>query len=339
MSSKNTSFNNISLLDDGIKILPSTIRFWIYLVIFIPSIICSLFVLYYLLFTGTLRRALNNHTIIVLIFIGLICQLTIYPWMLYFYNNGNQWYRTLTFCSIWGFIDWGLYITQVILFAWTSIERHILIFHDRWIARKKKRFYIHYLPLILLTLYCFIFYSIVYFVPFCKKFVQYNVALCIDNCLYDNDIFFIWETIVHQILPNLIIIIASIALLIRILRQKHRVSQRIQWGKHRKMAIQLLSISFLYLIFSFPNTILILIYLCGLSYDIGHNVKIYAEFFSYLVILFFPFVCIFSLPELRKKITSILLLRSTAISVYPETCTIRYNTNTQHISILQNRVQ
>ncbi|CAF0931085.1 unnamed protein product [Rotaria sordida] len=325
--------------DDDIYLLPHVIKFWLYLVILIPSIICSLFVLYYLLFDRTLRRALNNHTIIVLIFVCLICQLTIYPWMLYFYKNDNHWYRTLTFCSIWGFIDWGLYITQAILFAWASIEGHIFIFHDRWVTTRKKRFYIHYLPLILLMLYCLLFYSIVYFIPFCKNFVHDYVSPCISVCSYDNHAFFLWETVVHQILPNLTIIIASITLLIRILRQKHRMRQRIQWRKHRKMTIQLLSISFLYLIFSFPNTIMILMYLCGLPYHIGYNVKIYAEFISYLVTLFFPFVCIVSLPELRKKIKRILLLRPTAISVYPETFTIKYNRNTRHIGILDNKVQ
>ncbi|CAF1015667.1 unnamed protein product [Rotaria sp. Silwood1] len=328
-----SSFNN------DMNVLHSSIKFWIYLVILVPSIICSLFVLYYLLLDKNLRRGLNNHTIIVLIFICLICQVTIYPWMLYFYKNGNHWHRTLTLCRIWGFIDWGFYITQAIIFAWTSIERHILIFHDLWVATRKKRFFIHYLPLILLMLYCLMFYSLVYFFPFCKHAVRYNAALCIDNCLYDNYAFYIWETIVHQILPNLMIVIASIALLSRILRQKHRVHQRIQWRKHRKMAIQLLSISFLYLIFSFPNTIMILMYLCGLTYNIGRNVKIYAEFFSYLVILFFPFVCILSLPELRKKIKRIILLRPTATPVYPKTFTIRCNINTQHISILENKVQ
>jgi hypothetical protein len=33
------------------------------------------------------------------------------------------------------------YVIQGILFSWTIIERHILIFHDRWMITKKRRFF------------------------------------------------------------------------------------------------------------------------------------------------------------------------------------------------------
>ncbi|CAF0871269.1 unnamed protein product [Adineta steineri] len=292
-----------------IDVLFRIIKFWIYLILLIPSIICSLFVLCYLLFDRNLHRALHNHVIIILLLICLICQVTIYPWMLYFYNNHIYWPRSYIFCSIWGFIDWGLYITQIILFAWASIERHILIFHDRWLSTRRKRIFIHYLPPILLLLYCFIFYGIVYFFPFCVNSINYYAAACIVCCTYNNNVFSLWETIVNQLLPHLIIIIFSIALILRALWQNHRVHQRIQWRKHRKMTIQLLSISFLYLTFSFPNTFMIFLYLCGLPSNTSGDVKKYAEFFSYLIILFFPFVCILPLSKLRNKIRKILLCR------------------------------
>ena len=318
----------------------SPIKFCVYLVFLIPSIICSLFVLYYLLFDRTLRHALNNHVIIILLIVCLICQVTIYPWMLYYYNNHSYWNRPFIFCSIWGFIDWGLYITQVILFAWASIERHILIFHDQWVATRKKRFFIHYLPPVLLMLYCFIIYGIVYFFPFCQNTIDNALAFCIIMCSFDNNVFSMWETIVNQLLPNLIIIIFSMALIVRILWQKHRVHQPIQWRKYRKMIIQLLAISLLYLIFSFPNTLMILMYLCGLSYNTNGDVKKYAEFFSYLIILFFPFACILSLPGLKNKIQKILPLRlRRARAVGPEILNIRNNINNQNVHVLENNVQ
>jgi hypothetical protein len=62
--------------------ISNTVKFWSYLTILIPSIVCSLFAIYHLLSDRTLRRSLNNHVIIVLLIIGLVPQVTDYPWLL-----------------------------------------------------------------------------------------------------------------------------------------------------------------------------------------------------------------------------------------------------------------
>ena len=72
---------------------------------------------------------------------------------------------------------------------------------------KKKRFFIHYLPLILLLFYCLVFYIIVFFFPPCKNDYDNSSAFCINCCLIYDYIYSMWETIVHQILPALIIIV------------------------------------------------------------------------------------------------------------------------------------
>ena len=285
--------------------IPSKVRFWLYLLVLVPSTLCSLLVLHHLLFNRAPRRALNNHVIIVLLLIGLVCQLTIYPWLLYYLSREGNWARTLLFCSIWSFIDWGLYVTQVMVFAWASVERHILIFHDRWIATRKKRLLVHYLPLILLLLYCLIFYGLVYFVPPCENILLTSGASCIDPCLLYSHAFSLWETLVNQILPNAMIVLFNVLLLVRILWQKYRLHQAMQWRKHRKMTIQLLSISLLYLIFACPNTLFLFMYLCGLPDTAGSDFKRWAEVFSYYLMLLFPFVCIFSQPKLVLQIKRI----------------------------------
>lgn len=138
-----TSFNNSSL--PPMPLILPIIKFWLYFIFLLPSIICTLFVLYYLLFDRTLRRALNNHVIILLLLTVLFCEVTMYPWMLYYYYHTDTWQRSFIFCSIWGYIDWAFYLMQIALFAWASIERHILIFHDSLVAtRKKVSFFIIY---------------------------------------------------------------------------------------------------------------------------------------------------------------------------------------------------
>lgn len=294
-----------SSADPYVDFIAPMVKFWLFLVFLIPSIVCSVFVLTYLLVYQTLRRCLNNHVLIVLLVICLICQVTIYPWMLHFYRRREKWSRPLGFCIVWGFIDWGLYITQVVLFAWTSVERHILIFHDKWVSTSRKRFFVHYLPMALLLLYCLVYYSVVYFFSPCENTVDSYATVCARICLDSSYLLNMWETIVHQVIPNLSIIFFSIALLLRVLWRKHRIHQPIYCRKHRKMTIQLLSIALLYLIFSFPNTVLILMNLCGFQYDSDSRFKKCAEFFSYYILLLFPFVCAFSLPELRSKVKRI----------------------------------
>ena len=310
------------------------VKFWLYLVFLIPSLVCSVFVLSYLLVHRTLRQCLNNHVLIILLIICLICQVTIYPWMLHFYLQHRQWPRTLGFCVVWGFIDWALYVTQVILFAWTSIERHILIFHDKWVSTRRKRFFVHYLPITLLLLYCLVFYGVVYFFPPCENIVYSDLTVCVFPCLYTVYSFTMWETIVNLILPNLVIVGFSIALLLRVLWRKHRIHQPIYSRKHRKMTIQLLSIALLYLIFSFPNTLFLLMNLCDLPYDPNGSLKRFAEFFSYYILLLFPFVCAFSLPELRSKVKC--LARRQAGTVAPTSETRGHQQGVRH---LNNNVQ
>jgi hypothetical protein len=289
--------------------IPIIIKFWSYLIFLIPSIICSLFILYYLLVRRTPRHALNNHVIILLLLLGLICEVTNYPWMLYYYYYDGVWERSPMFCTIWAFLDWAIYATQTMLFAWATIERHFLIFHDQWLSTRKKRFFIHYLPPIVLLLYCLVFYIIVDFFPPCEN-IQFDVdMICVYFCLYGTYQLYMWQTIVHQILPNLVIVLFSIALAVRILWQKHRMHQPIYWRRHRKMTVQLLSISFLYLIFSFPFILVTVMYLCGLLYSVYGDFLPYADFSSYFILLLFPFVCVLSLPELRAKIKNIFRFR------------------------------
>jgi hypothetical protein len=60
-------------------LIPISIRFWLYLIPDILSPLCSIFVLFHPLFDQTLRQALHNHIIIILLCIGLIYELTSVP--------------------------------------------------------------------------------------------------------------------------------------------------------------------------------------------------------------------------------------------------------------------
>ncbi|CAF3370336.1 unnamed protein product [Rotaria sp. Silwood1] len=320
MSNDNDSFNysNNSAFRHNESIF-NTVKFWFYLVFLIPSIICSIFSLYYLLWNRTLRHALHNHAIIIFLSIGLTYEVTIYPWMLNYYYKQGLWKRTHLFCTVWIFIDWGLYYTQTTLFAWATMERHILIFHDKWVSTKKKRLFVHYIPFIILALYCLIYYSVTILFPPCENSFNDYDMICVDACLYKSFTLHTYDTIVHQVLPTLIISGFSISLLMRICWQKHRIGQSLRWRKHWKMTLQLLFVSIVYLIFGLPLILMHLLSLFGVSSYVTCVFTEYALFLNYCTILLCPIASAVSLPQLRNQRKNILRLRGRGRAVAPIT--------------------
>ena len=285
--------------------IPNVIKFWILLIVLVPSTIVSLFVLYHLFSKRTLRTALSNHVIMLLLCIGLLCQVTDYPWTLFYYRAENASNRSLTFCLISVFLHWALYVTQTILFAWATVERHILVFHDRWVSTQRSRFLFHFLPIVILLLYCLIYYFIVIFLPPCQNSVYHSSLQCARLFLFSSYQFRAYETTAHQLVPIFIIVVFSGLLIVRIAWRKHRIHRPIQWRRHRTMLVQLLSISLVYLIFALPLTFAYML----ISYSTPSNIIVelfdFCLFLSYFILLFLPFVCVLSLPEIRNEINKI----------------------------------
>ena len=301
----NSSYEHKSLLPSKIAI-SRIVGFWIILPFYIPSLLCSFFVLYHFSFNRTLRQALHNHVIIIILFINLIVQLTNIPWILSYYRLQEVSIQTPSFCLAWVFINETLYITTTVLFSWATIERHILIFHDRLVATKYKFIFVHCLPIVIILVYCFSYNIIVILFPPCQNTFDYTQVVCAQPlCYYEVDSVAMWDIIVNDMIPTIIIIVCSIALLLRVLLQKQRMRQRINWRNYRKMTIQLLSISLLYLIIYIPGMLMGFIYLCDVPEYIGADFVLYAGFFAYYGNILLPFICAGSMPELKKKVKMI----------------------------------
>jgi hypothetical protein len=139
-----------------------------------------------------------------------------------------------------------------------TIERHILIFHDWWLSTKKKRFFsaLSSYNNHIMT-YCFIYYLTVVVILSCNYLnVQSPINGVPSPCLYDNLFFISWDLMCHQMIPTIIIVVFSMALLVCVLYQKSSLCRKIQWWKQRKMTIQLLYITILYQLLNFPWTFL-----------------------------------------------------------------------------------
>ncbi|CAF2844396.1 unnamed protein product [Rotaria sp. Silwood2] len=305
-SDDNSSYENVSVLSSSDIAIPRLIRFWIILPFYIPSVVCSLFILYYFIVRRKFHQVLHYHAIILLIFINFIVQLTSIPWILNYYRLGKVWPQNSFFCLTWVFIDEALYITITILFAWITIERHIFIFHDQLLSTKYKFIFFHYLPIAIILLYSLCYSTIAVIVPPCENTFDYSQLVCgYPLCYYKVSSLAMWDVVVNHIIPTIIIIFCSILLLLHVLYQKFRMHRSIRWRNHRKMTIQVLLISVLYLVIYFPKILMEFIHRCGVPEEFGADLMLYAEFFVYYGNIFLPFVCVESMPELKKIIKKI----------------------------------
>ena len=158
--------------------VPYSIRAWLLLVPLFPSLIVTLFNLYHLLKNRALRAALNNHVIILLLICGLIEELTDIPWYIHQYRTDFALSSTPAFCYTWAYIGSAIYVSNFILMAWASFERHILIFHTNLFATTRKRLLFYYLPLSVCVLSPVLFYLVMFFILNCDAPLNYNGALC-----------------------------------------------------------------------------------------------------------------------------------------------------------------
>ncbi len=296
-NSSDTSFVNPEIS------LPRSVRFWLILLFNIPSTICSLVLIAYIIINRTQRYALHTHTILVILIFGLPIQLLDFNFHLVFLQHGSIEPQKPFICLLWWLTDNGFCIGGLILISWLAIERHILIFHDRWVSNSRGRFLFHYLPLIILVTYILLFYFIVIFFLPCENTYLYTEPLCGDSpCYQSYSILALWEFIFNTGAPILLEGIVSTALVIRVQWQKQRLHQSAQWRKQRRMIIQLLLISGVNISLNFPYYLLTLAHLYGLPAEDGGQAELYFSFFGYFIIFLFPFVSLCQFPELHKKI-------------------------------------
>ncbi|CAF4458644.1 unnamed protein product [Rotaria socialis] len=287
--------------------IPIIGQFWIYLVSNVASLLCSIFVLYYLLFDQNLRQRLHNHVVIVILIINFVTEVTDIPWISYQYRYGAVLLFTPFFCHTWKCIDSTTYSTTARLVAWASVERHILIFHTNWITTKKRKILLHYLPIIAIVTYGVTLFTITHFFLSCVRPLNPNSLFCgFYSCIYNSGAYSMFEFITGGITNGFIIATFSAALLARIIRKKLRINQEVNWRQQRKMTIQFISITLLFYIFYLPAIITAILTTAGVPNYYFENFNAYAQFFSYYINFLLPFVCAGTLPQLKIKIKNTL---------------------------------
>ena len=309
-------------------ILSNKIKLGVFIPFHIPSVICHVFLIYHLIKIRQLREALHNHVILAFLAVNLVMTTIDLSMIYYFLVKGSLKDTDETFCVTWNFIDTFLTNLCTFLMLWSTLERHLLIFHDRQLFNKQfKRFIFHYMPMILLALYVFVFYFVqAFFPPTCSnaEHFHFDEVFCGRLCyVHANVRLSTFDLLFHRIFCSFLILFFCLTLFLRILRQKRDRNQIIRWRRHLKMTVQIASISALYLIGTVPAAVGELLHIFGSTQQETEESIVQEEIFLYLfyfISLIIPFICLMSLPEIYTKIA--ILRRLKRRSVHPTNATV-----------------
>jgi len=308
--------------DTNDELIPSRkIQFWTILVFQIPSLACTIYLLYHFLFNKHLRQPLYNHVIIIILFLVFLVEVIDNPLYLdaYLHNGRSSFHSSSTICLIWLFVDYGVYGAITIFLTWASFERHILIFHhNQLLGTKLKRIIFHYTPLGILSIYMMGFYMGVIVFPPCKNIFDYNIEACgMSPCYEEVPWLNIWDYLINGTMCTLIEAVCSISLLIRVIWKRYRAHRPIHWRKHRKMTIQLLSITTLSLSITLPQSLITAVQeiVPGMN-NFASEVASYFFYLTDFVVLFLPFVCFGCLPEVWPKLIPIKRRRQRTVTPF-----------------------
>jgi hypothetical protein len=314
--SRNSEINprNVQVTPVWIKV-----EFSLFLIGQLLSIPCYLFVTYHFLVHKSLRYALHNHVILLLLLFNFI-DLTIDVSMTMSYSLlGYVSLFSPLRCLVWQFVDYGIWYGSISLMFWASVERHILVFHSNLIRTKRKRIIFHYIPLIFFTIYTPILYFYLIFIYPCDRIFDAKSIRCGSICYLNMaPIWFIYyDSLANYTIPILLITVFSGVLILRFVQQKQRLKQATKWRQCRKMIIQLALVSISYLVFDLPYIIIVIVQSSGYP-DFGSNIlSPYITRLVYVPSIVLPYATLLSLPGLRQKLSVLLFWKRNRRTVAP----------------------
>lgn len=279
-----------------------TIKLVIFSVPLGPSLLCSLYIMICLIYEPRLRLRANHGmlAIIVINFLELICDLV--PISLPYLYTGHV--RSMSICLYW---VTGTYTLQGIaawLMAWASIDRYLLIFFHRL----RSTFLRHDLPLVIIHVFIVSWYIIITLThPCSENWFDGTAFLCGGPCFNSDPASATADWVFIVLLPALVVVVFNLFLVVSVLFQKYRRRPGFQrrsfsWRQNRKLLVQLLAISFVFLITQIPLVILALVQLFGppdFLIDISHIWLYYSPYMIYIVT---PFAYVATTKQCRKRI-------------------------------------
>ena len=280
------------------------IKYIIMQTLHIPSIVCSLFTLTHLLTNRKLRSTLHNHTSLVLLIISVFDSFLSHPFTLNYLRTGHATPATDKMCISWNFFN-ALCATSVYLtMAWSSIERHLLIFYSSLFTTHRGRVLFHYVPLfIVTTIYPIVANIVIILLYPCANHFNTLSLFCGYSCALKIPSVALFFRIAHNFVPVVIVTCSALVLILRVIKQKRLVqNNRFHYRRYCRMIIQLLTLASLFLILTLPSFITGIVQNCCLP---TFAAALQIPYFTFLIrfsTILMPFVCLSLLPEIWPKL-------------------------------------
>jgi hypothetical protein len=288
------------------------IKFGLFVALEPPALICNFILVYYLIADRTLRRTIHYHAILALLIVTLLTNLVELPRITHYLRVGIVFPQTKINCLIWQWCDYSLFSAVNLYMFWISVERYLHIFHDRLYITARRRLLFHYLPLIIIIVYILFFYAVAIFIYPCELHLDFNQPLCGFPCFTSHANISLYDLIAHTVIPMSLGVLLDTILVIRVLFRK-RVGlqhQRAKWRRYRKMIIQLLFISSLYLVCqALPAALVFIQLFVNLPAWVAYMDIIYFYYLFWLLTLLLPFVCIGCMTEVANKVKNFFIQR------------------------------
>ncbi|CAF1052241.1 unnamed protein product [Rotaria sordida] len=291
------------------KFVLHRIKFFILIILQISAIVISLLIFAFFITHRAILNILQNQALLALIIVNFVELVADLSMPISFYYLGYVKPATNGYCIWWTFFEYNLHLISELLVATISIQRHILIFQANIFHNRFKRFMFYYIPLVLCFIYPIILYIIIIILYPCDGTQwDYTSNLCgYANCyLIYNKVLGTFDWAANNGSPVVIIMLANMTLVIRVIRHKRRQRQANSWKKQRRMTIQLLTISSLYLFAWLPSLIIGVTQQLNSPSFLANIQTDYTLDFIYLIALLSPWIYLKLLPELMKWLGNLL---------------------------------
>ncbi|CAF0860664.1 unnamed protein product [Adineta ricciae] len=277
------------------------LKFSILLALEIPSVVCSLSIFLCFIRLSELRAKQHNHVVICLLISNFLTATTEIPISLTYLYNNEFIPPSNSLCFLWIFSNYIVFGSSFWIMVTASIQRYILIFYKYRLNTKFK----HYFPIVFPPAFFTLWYIIlICFYP-CQQQFDYSQLWCSGACYGYQGLISSIDWIISSLMPVLIIVITNVVLILSVGHQKYRMQRARTWRTTRKLVIQLLPISFVYLIIYVPVNVFALIRLWfDPSFLLDFYMNIFA-YFNYFGPLLMPFVCLMSMPEITAQLKNL----------------------------------
>ncbi|CAF1254125.1 unnamed protein product [Adineta steineri] len=288
--------------------IATEIIFYIFLLLEISSVLCSLLLFYYFIrLREYLYRDHSNITILYLVIASFLVTSIDMPIIIIHLQNcyyiGSM-KDSSAFCTFWILCDYIFYSLNLWLIAFACFERYLSIFFKQFIMKNRiRRFLLYYASVIFITLFAVFWYlylTLIY--PCAQTSFDYTQITCGGSCyeFVDDPVIQNIDWIIAVLLPTFLVIFFILILILHVLYQRHKISrvstQRNTWKRTHKMFLQLVPIGFIFLAFNMP---LIIVGMLGIT-----NSWYYTTFYSYTNSFWYclPLLMPFAILSRQKEI-------------------------------------